>query len=120
MPIKCIQLFLTCHSFILLLIYLRLFNCVFHILPTVHLLIASEVLKRRQTQMRLQFPGWRGGRALVKNIWPRNVINLKKNICIMTILMSFSISKSPNPANKKPLPFAHYPEHKRFLAERLT
>lgn len=58
-----------------------------------------------------------GGRALVKNIWPRNVINLEKNVCIMTILMSFSISKSPNQANKKPLPFAYYPEHKRFLAD---
>lgn len=40
------------------------------------------------------------GRTLVKNARPSNVINLKKNICIMTILMGFSISESQNQANK--------------------
>lgn len=71
------------------------------------------LLTRRQTQTRLQFTGlWGGeqwGSALVTSIWPRNVINLKKNICIMTTLVSFSISKGQNQANKKPLPFPSTP-----------
>jgi hypothetical protein len=50
----------------------------------------------------------------VKKIWPSNVINWKKNICIMAVLMFFSISKSPNQANKKPRPLTHHLEHKWF------
>lgn len=114
MPDKYIQLFLTCHSFIPLLIYLRLFNCVFHIFTHSTPAYCQWGSYKKENTNEAKFPGWGGGRAWVKNIWPRNVINLKKNICIMTILVSFSISKSPNQANKKPLPFAHHPEHKWF------
>lgn len=54
------------------------------------------------------------GKTWVKNAWPSNAINLKKNIPIMTTLMSFSASESQNQANKSHHHSAHHTNTNNF------